>query len=337
MAKLFLLDAYALIYRSYYAFLKSPRINSKGLNTSAVMGFCNTLNEVLTKEKPTHIGVAFDHGKTFRHEAFPDYKAQREETPEDIRQSVPIIKQILEAMHIPILQADGFEADDVIGTVATRFGADGIDTFMLTPDKDYGQLIDNNIFQLKPGKSGGNDELIGIKEICEKYGIQNPSQVVEILTICGDSADNVPGVNGIGEKGAQKLIDEFGSVENVYANIDKLFTAFVTNNFDNTLSTWGFLTRVSYDMTPNAYPIWMNDYLYANAVSQLPSWVEFIMAKAPDVFKNNAAIKDFYEKFQRAQKEMNGMELPTQETMPNNSNIAPPTPAEMAGDTTIAK
>ena len=123
----------------------------------------------------------------------------------------------------------------------------------------------------------------------------------------------------------------------VYANIDKLFTAFVTNNFDNTLSTWGFLTRVSYDMTPNAYPIWMNDYLYANAVSQLPSWVEFIMAKAPDVFKNNAAIKDFYEKFQRAQKEMNGMELPTQETMPNNSNIAPPTPAEMAGDTTIAK
>lgn len=123
----------------------------------------------------------------------------------------------------------------------------------------------------------------------------------------------------------------------VYANIDKLFTAFVTNNFDNTLSTWGFLTRASYDMTPNAYPIWMNDYLYANAVSQLPSWVEFIMAKAPDVFKNNAAIKDFYEKFQRAQKEMNGMELPTQETMPNNSNIAPPTPAEMAGDTTIAK
>ena len=123
----------------------------------------------------------------------------------------------------------------------------------------------------------------------------------------------------------------------VYANIDKLFTAFVTNNFDNTLSTWGFLTRVSYDMTPNAYPIWMNDYLYANAVSQLPSWVEFIMAKAPDVFKNNAAIKDFYEKFQRAQKEMNGMELPTQETMPNNSNIAPPTHAEMAGDTTIAK
>ena len=123
----------------------------------------------------------------------------------------------------------------------------------------------------------------------------------------------------------------------VYANIDKLFTAFVTNNFDNTLSTWGFLTRVSYDMTPNAYPIWMNDYLYANAVSQLPSWVEFIMAKAPDVFKNNAAIKDFYEKFQRAQKEMNGMELPTQETMPNNSNIAPPPPAEMAGDTTIAK
>ena len=141
MAKLFLIDAYALIYRSYYAFIKSPRINSKGLNTSAVMGFCNTLNEVLTKEKPTHIGVAFDHGKTFRHDAFPEYKAQREETPEDIKLSVPLIKQVLEAMHIPILQVDGFEADDIIGTVATRFGADGIETFMLTPDKDYGQLI----------------------------------------------------------------------------------------------------------------------------------------------------------------------------------------------------
>ena len=221
MAKLFLLDAYALIYRSYYAFLKSPRINSKGLNTSAVMGFCNTLNEVLTKEKPTHIGVAFDHGKTFRHEAFPDYKAQREETPEDIRQSVPIIKQILEAMHIPILQADGFEADDVIGTVATRFGADGIDTFMLTPDKDYGQLIRPNVYMYRP-RHGGGYETLGEKEVEAKYGISTPAQVIDLLALMGDSADNFPGCPGVGEKTAAKLINQFGSIDNMLQHTDEI-------------------------------------------------------------------------------------------------------------------
>ena len=154
MDKLFLIDAYALVYRSYYAFINNPRVNSKGLNTSAIMGFCNTLNEVLTKEQPTHIGVAFDHGLTFRHEAYPQYKAQREETPEDIKLAVPIIKQILEAMRIPILQVDGFEADDVIGTVATRAGVDGIETFMITPDKDYGQLIRPNVYIYRPRHGG---------------------------------------------------------------------------------------------------------------------------------------------------------------------------------------
>ncbi|WP_456103098.1 DNA polymerase I [Prevotella sp.] len=214
MAKLFLIDAYALIYRSYYAFIKNPRRNSKGLNTSAIMGFCNTLNEVLTKEKPTHIGVAFDHGKTFRHDAFPEYKAQREETPEDIKLSVPLIKQVLEAMHIPILQVENFEADDIIGTIATRFGADGIDTFMLTPDKDYGQLIGPNIFMYRP-RHGGGYETLGEQEIVAKYGIATPAQVIDLLALMGDTADNFPGCPGVGEKTAAKLINEFGSIDNM--------------------------------------------------------------------------------------------------------------------------
>ena len=221
MAKLFLLDAYALIFRSYYALLRSPRINSKGLNTSAIMGFCNTLHEVLTKEKPTHIAVAFDHGKTFRHDAYPQYKAQREETPEDIKLSVPIIKQILEALHIPILQVDGFEADDIIGTVATRFGTDGIDTFMLTPDKDYGQLIGPNVFMYRP-KHGGGYETLGEKEVESKYGIPTPAQVIDILALMGDTADNFPGCPGVGEKTAAKLINQFGSIDNMLAHTNEI-------------------------------------------------------------------------------------------------------------------
>ena len=221
MSKLFLIDAYALIYRSYYAFLRNPRINSKGLNTSAIMGFCNTLNEVLTKESPTHIGVAFDHGKTFRHEAFPEYKAQREETPEDIKLSVPLIKQILEAMHIPILQVDGFEADDIIGTVATRFGSDGIETFMLTPDKDYGQLIGPNVFMYRP-RHGGGYEIIGEKEVGDKYGIPTPAQVIDLLALMGDTADNFPGCPGVGEKTAAKLINQFGGIDNMLQHTDEI-------------------------------------------------------------------------------------------------------------------
>ena len=221
MSKLFLIDAYALIYRSYYAFLRNPRINSKGLNTSAIMGFCNTLNEVLTKECPTHIGVAFDHGKTFRHDAFPEYKAQREETPEDIKLSVPLIKQILEAMHIPILQVDGFEADDIIGTVATRFGSDGIETFMLTPDKDYGQLIGPNVFMYRP-RHGGGYEIIGEKEVGDKYGIPTPAQVIDLLALMGDTADNFPGCPGVGEKTAAKLINQFGSIDNMLQHTDEI-------------------------------------------------------------------------------------------------------------------
>lgn len=221
MDRLFLLDAYALIYRSYYAFLKNPRINSKGLNTSAIMGFVNTLNEVITKEQPTYMAVAFDHGKTFRHEAFPAYKAQREETPEDIRASVPIIKDILEAYRIPVLQADGFEADDVIGTLATAAGREGIETYMLTPDKDYGQLVGGNVYIYRPRHGGGYDTL-GESEVTQKYGIATTAQVIDLLALMGDSADNFPGCPGVGEKTAAKLITQFGSIDNMLAHTDEI-------------------------------------------------------------------------------------------------------------------
>ena len=221
MDKLFLIDAYALIYRSYYAFIKAPRINSKGMNTSTIMGFCNTLNEVLTKEKPTHLAVAFDHGKTFRHEAFPAYKAQREETPEDIRLAVPIIKDILSAYHIPILQVDGFEADDIIGTIAHKADLEGIDTFMVTPDKDYAQLVTDHVKMYRP-RHGGGYEVMGPKEVCEKYGIASTAQVIDLLGLMGDSADNFPGCPGVGEKTAAKLINQFGSIDALLSSTDQL-------------------------------------------------------------------------------------------------------------------
>ena len=221
MKKLFLFDAYALIYRAYYAFIKNPRINSKGLNTSAVMGFVNTLNEIITKEQPTHIGVAFDHGKTFRNEAFPEYKAQREETPEDIKRSVPIIKQLLEAWHIPCLQVDGFEADDVIGTLSMKSGKMGVETYMLTPDKDYGQLVRDNIFQFRP-RHGGGYEKMGPKEVCAKYGIKNTDQIIDLLALMGDSSDNFPGCPGVGEKTAVKLIEEFGNIDHLLEHSDQI-------------------------------------------------------------------------------------------------------------------
>ena len=221
MDKLFLLDAYAIIFRSYYAFINRPTINSKGLNTSAILGFCNTLKEITDKEKPTYIGVAFDEGKTFRHEAFPPYKAQREATPEDIKLAVPFIKEILEAMHIPVLVAPGFEADDVIGTLAIQAGEAGIETYMLTPDKDYGQLIRENVYMYRPRHGGGYD-IIGQKEIEDKYGIASAHQVIDLLALMGDSADNYPGCPGVGEKTAVKLINEFGSCENLIENSNQL-------------------------------------------------------------------------------------------------------------------
>ncbi len=220
--KLFLIDAYALIYRSYYAFIKNPRINSKGMNTSAIFGFVNSLEDVLKREQPTHVAVAFDpKGPTFRHEAFEAYKAQREETPEVIRQSVPIIKQIIEAYHIPILEVPYYEADDVIGTIAKQAQKDGFDVFMMTPDKDYGQLVDQHIFMYRP-KFGGDYEILGVPEILEKYQITSTQQVIDLLGLMGDTADNIPGCPGIGEITAQKLLKTFGNIENLLAHTDQL-------------------------------------------------------------------------------------------------------------------
>ena len=229
MDKLFLLDAYALIYRAYYALIKNPRINSKGFNTSAVLGFVNTLEDVLKKENPTHIGVAFDpSGPTFRHEAYEQYKAQREETPEVIRLSVPIIKDIIRAYRIPILEVAGFEADDVIGTLATEAGKRGITTYMMTPDKDYGQLVCENVFMYRPKYGDKEFEVMGIEQVKAKFDIESPLQVIDILGLMGDSSDNIPGCPGVGEKTAQKLVAQFGSIENLLANTDQLKGALKT-------------------------------------------------------------------------------------------------------------
>lgn len=223
MKKLFLLDAYALIYRAYYAFIKNPRINSKGLNTSAIYGFINTLEDVLRREKPTHIAVVFDpSGPTFRHEMYEKYKANREETPEDIRKAVPIIKKLIEAYNIPVIQVPGFEADDVIGTLATKASKMGYEVFMMTPDKDYGQLVNEHAFIYKP-KFGGNDyEVLGIEEVKKKFDLENPMQVIDYLGLVGDASDNIPGCPGVGPVAATKLLKEFGSIENLLQNTNKL-------------------------------------------------------------------------------------------------------------------
>ncbi len=221
--KLFLLDAFALIYRAHFAFIKNPRITSKGLNTSAVFGFLNSLLEVLKDEKPTHLGVAFDTPKpTFRHIQFEAYKAQRQEQPEDITIAVPYIKRLLRALCIPILELDGYEADDVVGTLAKKAAREGFEVFMMTPDKDYGQLVEEHIYLYKPAALGKGVEIMGPQQICERWGIKDVSQVVDMLGLQGDASDNIPGIPGVGEKTAQKLIEEFGSVENLLANTDKL-------------------------------------------------------------------------------------------------------------------
>ncbi len=221
--RLFLLDAYALIFRAHYAFIKNPMYNSDGLNTSAIFGFVNTLEEVISKEKPTHIAVAFDPaGPNFRHVMYPDYKANRDETPEDIKKAVPIIKDILKAYGIPILQIDGYEADDVIGTISRKADEDGYTVFMMTPDKDYIQLLSDNIFIYKPSKFGSGMEVLDSAKACAKFQLQNPQQFIDILALMGDASDNIPGAPGVGEKTAMKLIDEFQTIENIYVNIDSL-------------------------------------------------------------------------------------------------------------------
>lgn len=231
--KLFLIDAYALIYRSYYAFLKNPRINSKGVNTSAIFGFINSLEDVLRRENPTHIAVAFDpKGPTFRHEAYDLYKAQREETPEVIRQSVPIIKEVIEAYNIPILEVPRYEADDVIGTIAKQAEKEGFDVYMMTPDKDYAQLVSEHIFMYRP-KFGGDYEVMGVDEVLKKYSLTSVEQVIDLLGLMGDSSDNIPGCPGVGEKTAQKLLEEYGSIENLLDNAHRLKGALQKRVTDN--------------------------------------------------------------------------------------------------------
>ena len=223
MKTLYLLDAYALIYRAYYALIRSPRINSKGQNTSAVYGFVNTLNDVLNTEKPDFIGIAFDPaGGTFRHRAYPAYKAQREATPEDIKWAVPIIKQIINAYNIPILEVPDYEADDVIGTLAVKGVEQGLEVHMVTPDKDYAQLVRPGVFMRRPGHGAAGMEKLGPAEVCAKYGITHTDQVIDLLGLMGDTADNVPGCPGVGEKTAVKLINQFGSIDNLLASTDQL-------------------------------------------------------------------------------------------------------------------
>lgn len=223
MAKtLLLIDAYAMIYRAYYAFIRAPRMNSKGENTSAIYGFATTLDDLLRRLKPTHVAVAFDpHGPTFRHEVYKEYKAQREETPEDIRRAVPVIKRLLQAMNIPALEVDGFEADDVIGTLAKQAEKQNYIVFMATPDKDYGQLVSEHIFMYRPRHTGGFEQL-GQKEVCEKYGLHNQMQVIDLLGLMGDASDNIPGCKGVGEKTAVQLLQQFGSIENMLSNTNQI-------------------------------------------------------------------------------------------------------------------
>ena len=222
MKKLLLIDAYAMIFRAYYAFIRAPRMNSKGENTSAIFGFCVTLEDLIKKINPTHVGVAFDpEGGTFRHEAYEQYKAQRPETPEDIRKAVPVIKQILAAMNIPVLEVPGFEADDVIGTLSVKGEQAGYEVYMATPDKDYGQLVSDHVFMYRPRHTGGF-ELMGPKEVCEKYGLQRKEQVIDLLGLMGDASDNIPGCKGVGEKTAVALLQQFGSIDNMLAHTDEI-------------------------------------------------------------------------------------------------------------------
>ena len=222
MKTLLLIDAYAMIYRAYYAFIRAPRMNSRGENTSAIFGFVVTFEDLLKRLKPSHIAVAFDPaGPTFRHEAFEQYKAQRQETPEDIRWAVPRIKQILQAMNVPVLEVPGYEADDVIGTIAHKAEQEGFEVYMATPDKDYGQLVTEHIFMYRPRHTGGFEKL-GPQEVCEKYGLQSQSQVIDLLGLMGDSSDNIPGCKGVGEKTAVQLLQQFGSIDNLLANTDLL-------------------------------------------------------------------------------------------------------------------
>ena len=221
--KMFLVDGHALIFKMYYAFLRRPMVNTKGMDTSILFGFTKYLLELIEREKPTHLAVAFDPpGGTFRNEMYPEYKANRPDTPQLVIDALEPLTELVQAMNIPVLMIPGFEADDVIGSMALRSAGEGFDVYMVTPDKDYGQLVRPHVYQYKPGKSGGDDEVLDAAAVCAKYGISDTLQVIDMLTICGDASDNVPGVKGVGEVGAAKLIGKYGSVENIYEHLDEL-------------------------------------------------------------------------------------------------------------------
>ena len=255
--RLFLLDAFALIFRAYYALIKMPRLTQGGLNTSAIFGFVNTLEEILRKEKPTHIAVCFDpQGPTFRSEADASYKAERDSMPEDIRISIPIIKEIIKAYNIPVIEVEGFEADDVIGTMSKKAESQGFTTYMMTPDKDFGQLVSANVLQYKPSYRGQDFELRGEEEVCARYGIQNTRQVIDLLALMGDKIDNIPGCPGIGEKTAVKLINDFGSVEELLKRTDELKGALkkkVEENRQQILDSY-FLATIRTDVPVDIQP-----------------------------------------------------------------------------------
>ena len=255
--RLFLLDAFALIFRAYYALIKMPRLTQGGFNTSAIFGFVNTLEEIIRKEKPTHIAVCFDpQGPTFRSEADASYKAERDSMPEDIRLSIPIIKEIIKAYNIPILEVDGFEADDVIGTMSKKAESEGFTTFMMTPDKDFGQLVSPNVLQYKPSYRGQDFELRGEEEVCARYGIKNTRQVIDLLALMGDKIDNIPGCPGIGEKTAVKLINDFGSVEELLKRTDELKGALkkkIEDNRQQILDSY-FLATIRTDVPVDVKP-----------------------------------------------------------------------------------
>jgi DNA polymerase-1 len=221
--RLFLLDAYALIFRGYFAFIKNPRINSKGMDTSAIMGFMNSLMDVIKRDKPDHLAVAFDKGgSNYRYEMYQEYKAHRDETPDAIKIAVPYIQELLRAMHIPIIEVAGFEADDLIGTIAKQAEKENFKVFMVTPDKDFAQLVSENIFMYKPARMGNGIEIWGVPEVLARFEIERPEQVIDFLGMMGDAADNIPGLPGVGEVTAKKYLKEFGSMENLLANTDKL-------------------------------------------------------------------------------------------------------------------
>src|ERR1044071_3383415 len=223
MKKVFLLDAYALIFRAYYALIRNPRVTSKGKNTNAQFGFTNTLVELINNQKPSHMAVCFDtQAPTERHTEFTEYKANRQEAPEDLMAAIPDMKKIIRGFNIPVVELDGFEADDVIGTLSKQAAKQGYEVFMVTPDKDYGQLVDGNIKIYKPGYQGGSVEILGAKEVCEKWNIREVHQVIDILGLMGDAVDNIPGIAGVGEKTAAKLLNEYGTLENVLENADKI-------------------------------------------------------------------------------------------------------------------